>query len=74
MSHFTHFLVSFLIMLSMLSMYDTKISRFCHLKREIHRQRIVKLLSVVLTGLSSETPRVPPRIGWGIYHFGLPEG
>ena len=27
-----------------------------------------------IMGLSSETPRVPPGIRWGIYHFGLPEG
>ena len=24
-------------------------------------------------GLSSETLMVPPRIGWEIYHFGLPK-
>ena len=27
-----------------------------------------------LIGLLSETGRVPPEIGWRIYHSGLPEG
>ena len=28
----------------------------------------------MIMGLSSQTPRVSPGIGWEIHHFGLPKG
>ena len=34
----------------------------------------IKHKTLELMGLSSEIPRVPPGIGWGIYHFGLSQG
>ena len=43
-------------------------------KNEMATDNSMKLIETSLMEVSSKSPRVPPRIGWGIYQFSVPEG